>query len=100
MNSTASPALPWLGTSGSGSRFKQFGNVRFGSFPDIQEGPLSAKSGSSWIRRQCSDDVSLNDRYRLGAAGQVIELRQAENDPKPSFSAWIPKCPVWEDLPD
>ncbi len=24
-----------------------------------------ATSGSSWIRRQWSDDVSLNDRYRL-----------------------------------
>ena len=29
------------------------------------EGPLTATSGSSWIRRQWSDDVSLNDRYRL-----------------------------------
>ncbi len=45
------------------------------------EGPLSAKSGRSWIRRQWSDDVSLNDLFRLEAASQMIELRQAENDP-------------------
>ncbi len=25
---------------------------------------------------------STNDRFRLGAAAQIIELRQAENDPK------------------
>ncbi len=29
----------------------------------------------------CSVRPSLNDRFRLGAAGQIIELRQAENDP-------------------
>ncbi len=34
---------------------------------------LSATSGSSWIRRQWSDDVSLNDRFRLGAALQLVE---------------------------
>ncbi len=56
-------------------------NVRNGSFPDIRERLLSATSRRSWIRRQWSDDVSLNDRFRLGAAGQIIELRQAENDP-------------------
>ncbi len=50
-------------------------------FRSLPEGPLTATSGSSWIRRQWSDYVSLNDLYRLGAAGQIIELRQAENDP-------------------
>ncbi len=48
-----------------------------GEIRDRPEGPLSAKSGSSWIRRQWSDDVSLNDRYRLEAAVQIIELRPA-----------------------
>ncbi len=32
---------------------------------DIHERLLSATSGSSWIRRQWSDDVSLSDRFRL-----------------------------------
>ncbi len=45
------------------------------------------ESGRSWIRRQCSEDVSLNDRYRLGAAGQVKVFRQAENDPFRTFDA-------------
>ncbi len=48
-------------------------NVRLGSFPDIHERLLTAKSGSSWIRRQRSDDVPLNDRYRLLAALQLFE---------------------------
>jgi len=39
-----------------------------GRFRDIRERLLSATSGSSWIRRQWSDDISLNDRYRLQAA--------------------------------
>ena len=34
----------------------------------------------------CSVRPSLNDRSRLGAAGQIIELRQAENDPKQTWS--------------
>ncbi len=29
----------------------------------------------------CSVRPSLSDRFRLGAVGQIIELRQAENDP-------------------
>ncbi len=66
-------SVPMLGGRGSGP------NV------DIHEWLLSATSGSSWIRRQWSDDVSLNDRYRLEAASQIIELRQAENDPRRSF---------------
>ncbi len=33
----------------------------------------------------CSVRPFLNDRFRLGAAGQIIELRQAENDPLQSF---------------
>ncbi len=45
----------------------------FGSIPDIHERLLTATSGSSWIRRQWSNDVSLNDRYRLEAAIHLIE---------------------------
>ncbi len=48
----------------------------------------TTRSGSSWIRRQWSDDVSLNDRYRLQAAVQIIELRQAENDPFRTLAAY------------
>ncbi len=36
---------------------------------------LRATSGSSWIRRQWSDDVSLDDRYRLRAALQESAKR-------------------------
>ncbi len=73
-----------------------------GSFPDIHERPLSATSGSSWIGRQWSDDVSLNDRYRLGAAGQIIELRQAENDPLPPDAVRTDEClfSFTTDIPD
>ncbi len=54
---------------------------RNGSFPDIHERPLTATSGSSWIRRQWSDDVSLNDRFRLQAAVRQSDVRPATIDP-------------------
>ena len=31
------------------------------------------------------DVAHLNGRFRLGAASQMIEFRQAENDPKQAF---------------
>ena len=34
----------------------------------------------------CSVRSSLNDRFRLGAAGQIMKLRQAENDPERTFA--------------
>ncbi len=40
---------------------------------ELYQGLLAATNGSSWIRRHWSDDVSLNDRYRLVAAGQMLE---------------------------
>ncbi len=45
----------------------------------------SARSRPSPKELICSVRPSLNDRFRLEAAGQIIELRQAENDPKETF---------------
>ncbi len=46
------------------------------------DGPLLGESRHSSKEYICSVRPSLNDRFRLTAAGQVIESRQAENDPK------------------
>ncbi len=43
-------------------------------FRSLPEGPLSATSGSSWIRRQWSDDVSLNDLYRLELPFSYLQI--------------------------
>ncbi len=47
--------------------------------------PLLGESRHSSKEFICSVRPSLNDRFRLGAAAQIIELRQAENDPKETF---------------
>ncbi len=49
------------------------------------DGPLLGESRHSSKEFICSVRPSLNGRSRLGAAGQIIELRQAENDPLPPF---------------
>jgi hypothetical protein len=56
-------------------------NVGLGSFSDVHERLLSAKSRPSSKEFICSVRSSLNDRFRLEAAGQIMELRRAENDP-------------------
>ncbi len=43
--------------------------------------PLVGESRHSSKEFICSVRRSFNDRFRLGAAGQIIELPQAENDP-------------------
>ncbi len=42
-------------------------------------------SGPSQMTCRQRDVAHLNGRFRLGAAGQMIELRQAENDPIGAF---------------
>ena len=46
---------------------------------------LPTPSSHSQIRRRVVLHQNSYDRFRLGAAGQIIELRQAENDPLQSF---------------
>ncbi len=58
--------------------------------------PLLGGSRHSSKEFICSVRPSLNDRFRLGADGQIIELRQAENDPFPSFEAQMLQCPLRE----
>ncbi len=52
---------------------------------EFVECPLSAVSSRSQIRRHTVLHQNSYDRFRLEAAGQIIELRQAENDPKRTF---------------
>ncbi len=56
-------------------------------FPDIRERLLTAKSRPSSKEFICSVRPSLNDRYRLRAAGQALEFRQAATDPKADIRA-------------
>ncbi len=51
----------------------------------ISEGQLIGESRHSSKEFICSVRPSLNDRFRLETAGQVMELRQAENDPEQTF---------------
>ncbi len=44
--------------------------------------PLLGESRHSSKEFICSVRPSLNDRFRLGAAGQIMKLRPAENDPE------------------
>ncbi len=60
---------------------------------DIRERLLSATSGRSWIRRQWSDDVSLNDRYRLQAAIRQSDVRPSTIDPKRTFPDCLKRDP-------
>ncbi len=54
--------------------------------------PLLGESRHSSKEFICSVRPSLNDRYRLGAAGQIIELRQGENDPDRSLEDASHEC--------
>ena len=51
----------------------------------LSERPLPAPSSHSQIRKCVVLHQNSYGRFRLQAAGQIIELRQAENDPVRSF---------------
>ena len=61
------------------------------------ERPLVGESRHSSKEFICSVRPSLNDRFRLGAAGQIIELRQAENDPFQPFGSLVSDVRFRED---
>ncbi len=63
-------------------------NVCEGSFPDIHERLLSAKSGSSWIRRQslvCSPESVA--QLQLNEGGDHEVTSQSIGDQCPSITA-------------
>ncbi len=54
---------------------------------------LPTPSSHSQIRRRVVLHQNSYGRFRLGAAGQIIELRQAENDPKETFPDCMKRDP-------